>query len=337
MDEIYYKKLVKRYLDKKSTDEELEVFVHLMKQGKLDKYIQEAMNEELGLNEQEEVFPSSKRSLTGLASWLSRLSVAAVLLLVSGWVIYFMAISKDKAKHSILATTSKTHATIAIADTVKVFNQTNAINKIVLPDRSIVWLQPNTRIYYPAKFVGQLRSVSMSGEAFFEVTKDHAHPFVITAGNVLTKVWGTSFRIKAIAGYKTKVSVLTGKVSVRVLDSGNNTLARHAEVMLMPSEEVAYQPAAGVLKKGIVPPSSDLNIWKKSDLSFENAALSNVIKVLNNSYHVNISAQDAQVNNYQITADFNGKNLADILLLICKSVHISYTKYDNNILFSNIN
>jgi len=47
MDEAYYKYLVKRYLEKKSTDKELEVFIHLTKEGKLDKCLLDAMDQEI--------------------------------------------------------------------------------------------------------------------------------------------------------------------------------------------------------------------------------------------------------------------------------------------------
>jgi transmembrane sensor len=335
MDENNYRELVKRYLNKKATDEELEVFVHLMKQGKLDRYIQEFMNDELGLNEQLEYAKPSKRSY--ITSLIAKLSIAAVLLLVIGLSIYLIISNRQRSKSFSIASTAIENTKNGITDTTKVLNATGYINKIVLPDGSAVWLQPKTKICFPAKFNGNFRSVSMSGEAFFEVTKDHAHPFVITAGKVLTKVWGTSFSIKAIAGHKTKVTVLTGKVSVSIPGMQKSTRINSTEVMLMPSEEVVYQPASGSLEKNSGVPSTNLIIWKKSDLSFENTRLSSVIKALNTSYNVHISTKDARVNNYQISADFGGKNLADILLLICKSVHISYTKNNNEILLSNIN
>jgi len=47
MDEAYYRNLVKRYLENKSTDQELEVFIHLTKEGKLDNYLLEAMDKDI--------------------------------------------------------------------------------------------------------------------------------------------------------------------------------------------------------------------------------------------------------------------------------------------------
>lgn len=323
MNEDYLRKLVKRYLDKKSTDEELEVFVYLMKQGKLDPYIKEEMDTTIQQVTAEDIlqpYTAIKRK----NYFIPYLKIAASILLVSGLltIIYFY-------KNKQTAT-----------DIVSIKNRTGIIFKQVLPDGSQVWLNPNASLSFPSKF-GQLREVTMQGEAFFNVTKDHKHPFQITSGKVLTKVWGTSFRIRSIPGENnTKVTVLTGKVSVSIPaqiatmpEITSATPKKTEELMLLPQQEATYQKVAHQLLK--TPVSADLTMWHNISMSFENETIENVTRILSKHYHLQIQAEGTQLNQYRLTADFTDKNLADILFLICRSVHTTYVRDEHKITLKN--
>ncbi|MBB5636321.1 ferric-dicitrate binding protein FerR (iron transport regulator) [Pedobacter cryoconitis] len=321
MNEDYLRKLVKRYLDKKSTDEELEVFVYLMKQGKLDQYIQEVMDTDIkaatDINIPQPAINHPKKGPISLY-----LKIAASILLVSGLISFLYFYKNDKQQFTAI-------------NTISINNHTGIIYKEVLPDGTQVWLNPNASLSYPSKF-GKFREVTMQGEAFFNVTKDHQHPFIITSGNVLTKVWGTSFRIRSIPGENsTKVSVLTGKVSVSIPVKASTTLKEPEEVILLPQQEATYQKTVNHLLKTPVSPSSDLKIWNNVNLSFENATIEQVTKILSQHYNLQIQAQGKQLNEYRLTADFTDKNLADILFLICRSVHTTYVRNDQQIILKN--
>ena len=316
MEEDYLKKLVKRYLDKKSTDDELEIFVSLMTTGKLDQYIQEAMDQDIEPGLQEK-YALQKKSFFIRFRW----PVAAAVALMLGLYNYASYLQHQTN-------------TIAEVNIINIRNHTSNIAKEILPDGSKVWINPNTLLSYPTKF-GKLREVSMEGEAFFEVTKDHSHPFQITSGKILTTVWGTSFRIRSLPGGNAKVSVLTGKVSVSIPERGKlktyNVTARE-EVMLLPQEEVTYQQSDRHLVKAPIPAVSDMQIWHKANLSFENTPLNTIAVQLSKYYHVKIAVEGEKLGQYQLTADFTDKNLADILILISKSVHTTYARNDNTII-----
>ena len=69
---------------------------------------------------------------------------------------------------------------------------------ITLPDSSRVWLNSDSRISYPDEFTGNKRVVSLSGEAYFEVTKDSLHPMVVLTNKDFTvEVLGTTFNIRS--------------------------------------------------------------------------------------------------------------------------------------------
>jgi len=97
--------------------------------------------------------------------------------------------------------------------------QTNNSNKpqiITLSDGSSVLLQPNSKLSYPKIFTGNERKVYLSGEGFFEISKNPKKPFFVYANEIVTKVVGTSFRVKAYSDQPdVEVLVRTGKVRVK--------------------------------------------------------------------------------------------------------------------------
>jgi len=206
-------------------------------------------------------------------------------------------------------------------------NMTNELHKEILSDGTIVWLNPKSSLEYPKKFTGELREVQMKGEAFFEVTKDHAHPFVIYSGGVVTRVWGTSFRIKTNGELQTEVSVVTGKVSVKI------PRKKDSEVMLLPDQKVTYLKSTDLLTKEQEKPTSTMGMWKKTNLSFDNMPLSEVILVLNKKFGYEIATEDETLKKYLLKADFNNESLPEILELLEKSLNINYKINDRQITF----
>ena len=69
--------------------------------------------------------------------------------------------------------------------------------EVRLPDGSYVWMNADSEIRFPVVFTGQTRQVSLKGEAYFDVTKDRSHPFVVKTISSEISVLGTSFNVNA--------------------------------------------------------------------------------------------------------------------------------------------
>lgn len=221
------------------------------------------------------------------------------------------------------------HAVPTFSHSVKiVVNNTCSIQKILLKDGSIVWLNPESRIEFPEKFAISQRAVRLNGEAFFEVTPDKNRPFIITSGNVVTRVWGTSFRIRAVKKMPVEVSVVTGKVSVRLDED------RPSEIMLLPNEKATYLSQTHTLKKERETKSSAMRIWQKTTMSFDNAPVRDVIQSLNNSFGVRIRSDDEQLLSFVLKADFTDQSLPAILEMLEKSLDISYSIQNREIILT---
>jgi transmembrane sensor len=250
------------------------------------------------LTGQKKVFPVKK-----MIYYVS--GIAAMLL-----IALLLTVSNQKASHQ--STVSAT------AEQLSVTNLTKSITKQILSDGSTVWLSPQSNITYPKLFTGAQREVRMVGEAFFEVHKDHQHPFIIYSGGLVTRVWGTSFRIRAFKNIPTEVSVVTGKVSVRI--PKQNT----AEVMLFPNQKVTYLKAKDALKTDKKAKDASMQIWQKARLSFDNVPLNEVMTILNKKFGVSISTEDENLGHFVLNADFTDQNLPAILEMMEKSLEVTY-------------
>ncbi len=215
---------------------------------------------------------------------------------------------------------------------VHLVNMTKTIQKLVLSDGTIVWLNPKSKLIYPHNFSSIQRNIQLKGEAFFEVTPDPNRPFIIYSGNVITRVWGTSFRIRAYENIPVEVSVLTGKVSVQLQEKEDS------ELILLPQQTATYLKDTDLLKKGVENKTSAMSIWQKETLTFDNEPIREVIKVLNTQFKVNISTADEKLLEYVLKADFADQSLPSILEMLRKSLDVENEISDNGIiLYTNDN
>jgi len=169
--------------------------------------------------------------------------------------------------------------------------------EIVLPDSSHVWLNAGTSIDYPRIFEGNERNVSLAGEAFFEVMRDPAHPFVIRTGALHTRVVGTSFNIRAYPDDPSiAVSVVTGRVKVS---------SAKTSVDLLPDQQAVYGKSDYKLVAQAYPNAHAIAAWKEGKLQFRNRPLQEVIRTLERRYAVAIRVSESAKECPVLHADFD--------------------------------
>ena len=84
--------------------------------------------------------------------------------------------------------------------------------KVVLSDGTEVLLNSDSRLSYPTVFKGKERVVSLEGEAYFNVTKNTEHPFIVKSGNVQVRVLGTEFNMCSYTPDNVRVTLIEGKL-----------------------------------------------------------------------------------------------------------------------------
>lgn len=163
------------------------------------------------------------------------------------------------------------------------FKTSDAPESIQLSDGSKIYLAANSLFQYPEKFLGEERKVSLlKGNAFFEIAKDKKHPFIISSGEIKTRVVGTSFHIQ-LSKSKCEVIVVTGKVNVST---------KGQSVDLVPKEEALFM--AQKLTKQMADKSFLVN-WYNTDVTLNQTTLKQVITILQYKYGVSFQYNNEHV------------------------------------------
>ena len=158
--------------------------------------------------------------------------------------------------------------------------------KILLPDSSVVFLGAGSTLKFPEKFAAHTREISLTGAAFFEVTKNPKKPFIIHTGEVQTQVLGTSFKIEAFNRLPLTVAVATGKVRVDQLHNGKlKSLA-----VLTPGQQVSYQGRKAVQTTVAI---DEIRSWKDARLTFHQRKLIEITTELERWYNVEFNYKQA--------------------------------------------
>ncbi|TGE20298.1 DUF4974 domain-containing protein [Hymenobacter aquaticus] len=195
---------------------------------------------------------------------------------------------------------------------------------VALPDGSQVWLNRHSTLEYAADFRGGARRVQLSGEAFFEVRKDPAHPFTVLSAEARTRVLGTSFNVRAYpAEDSVEVSVVTGRVA----------LARRAgppdSVLLTPGQRGVLLAARQAKKPAPVRRTStaDANFraWQTDELTFDNASLAHVIRTLRTTFGTNILVADKALLKCRFTGTFRQPTPAQVLQVVSLATNSTLT------------
>nr|WP_068888152.1 FecR family protein [Pedobacter panaciterrae] len=199
------------------------------------------------------------------------ISVAAALLIIGG--VYFF-------KSDIINAINPIHQQ-------EIFSSTGERKQLLLADGTKVWLSPNSKLNYPDKFKGHERSVSLDGEAFFEVMHDASHPFIIKTGTVSTTVLGTSFNISAYPKHNTiNVTLVTGKVAVALQASNNN----QSEIIL-PNQQIIVDKTNEKLTKVNFPGAASFLNRRLGLFEYKGAALQEVIADIELQYDIKIQLE----------------------------------------------
>lgn len=161
--------------------------------------------------------------------------------------------------------------------------------KLKLPDGTDVWLNAASSITYPTAFVGRERTVTISGEAYFEVTKNRSKPFRVKVNDMEVEVLGTHFNLNAYKDEAAiKTTLLEGSVKVTQPAIGNRQSA-----MLKPGEQASVsQPSQK--SQSIIVQTADLDqvmAWKNGLFNFNKVSLQDVMKQIARWYDVDVVYQ----------------------------------------------
>ncbi len=259
--------------------------------------------------------------------------IAAVLILATGFAWWF-------ADHETPRHERPKEAVVATSPVVHKINSGDTEKTIILSDSSVLILSPGASVRYPAVFEARFRMVELEGTAFFEVSHHPDKPFLVQAGEIITKVLGTSFKIIAPKN-STKVLVLvkTGKVSVhRQLDF--NLAALEPEnaatgVILTRNEGTIFDKVSQVLERQAnVRIKEEITKIRNEELIFDDTPVSEVFKQFEAEYGVDLEF-DAQIfSSCPITTSFTDETLMERIAIVCETVGAHFIPRDGKIIIT---
>ncbi len=195
--------------------------------------------------------------------------------------------------------------------------------ELTLPDGTQLTLNACSRIDYPEHFTGKSRTVTLEGEAFFDVSPDKKHPFRIQTKQMNITVLGTRFNAKSYSSDELiSVEVESGKVEVELPD---------ATLRLKANEQIVYNTIAGEIRKQC--DTIQAGSWRKGSLYFNNTPLYDVAKNLERIYGCHITFADGQKFNNLISGEHDNESLESVLQSIEYTTGIHIRKTDDSILF----
>jgi ferric-dicitrate binding protein FerR (iron transport regulator) len=247
----------------------------------------------------------SQFSKTLFPTWL-KVGVAACFILVLGYISYtYINKPNDIVWETSTATVGK-----------KI--------KLTLSDGTKVTLNSTASLRYPLNYQGNTREVFLEGEAFFEVAKDKAHPFIVHSGEISTQALGTAFNVANQPFSKeVKVSLLEGKVKVYGKD-------KVGQVLLNPGQQALFNKTSNqlILKQTN---TDEAVAWLTNTIIFNGADFDDIAQAMQQYFGKKL-INKSKANNWSYNSSFKNADYKTVIEAICFSKSISYVEKGDTII-----
>lgn len=202
---------------------------------------------------------------------------------------------------------------------------------VTLSDGTKVSMNAGSSLKYPVQFIkGHNREVVLDGEAFFEVSKDKAHPFIVKTRGVDVRVLGTKFNVSS---YKEDADINTVLVEGSV--SLSNAAMPNEKAILVPGEKGTWNNG----QKEIVVEKVDTSFytqWMTGELVFRKTAFKDIIIKLERSYNVTIDNNNKELFDKKFNGSFNKnvETIDDVLKAMGKIQDFTFKKEGKQIIIN---
>ncbi|MEG2792057.1 MAG: DUF4974 domain-containing protein, partial [Odoribacter sp.] len=201
--------------------------------------------------------------------------------------------------------------------------------KLILSDGSVVWLNSDSRLRFPSSFPGKKRTVYLEGEAYFEVSPDSLHPFIVSSKGMDVEVLGTKFNVKA---YPEDVIIYTTLCQGSVKTINQQT---GLSLLLEPNQQARFTKQNGKIEKQEVD-SRLFTGWTGGRFVFENETLEEIMKQLERWYNIDVFYQNPSIKKYKFTGDVDRfDEISTILNMIEKTYNITFSINQKTIVIKN--
>lgn len=193
--------------------------------------------------------------------------------------------------------------------------------KVVLDDGTEVYLYADSRLTYPVKFKGEERHVALRGEAYFKVTKDARHPFIIDMEDGSQAcVLGTELNVSSYADRPGHIALITGSVKVQSPGGASSCI---------------LQPGQGADITGAQISVAEENMdvytyWLEGFMYFDEVPLKEVAAKLGRWYNVNVTIRNEAIANKNVRFYCERSESIERCVELLNSLKVFKAKYRNN-------
>lgn len=181
--------------------------------------------------------------------------------------------------------------------------------RLKLSDGTIVYLNSMSQLRYPVQFSDTTRSVFLTGEAYFEVARDTAHPFIVHTPDYQITVLGTEFNISAFQNEdKVKTTLVEGSIRIQ-----GEKLKK--PVLLHPREQFIYNKISHTTQIQQVDVSYAI-AWKDGRFRFRDIRLEEIMRTIERWYDVEVVYADPETKDYIFGLNFSRNSTIDPILRI---------------------
>lgn len=185
--------------------------------------------------------------------------------------------------------------------------------QITLSDGTAVWLNAASTLTYPSRFEGNTRTVTLSGEGYFEVTKDERKPFRVMSEGQQVEVLGTAFNVSAYPDDpETKTTLVTG--AVRLGGVGNDVKLAPGQQGIMAGNEIRVETVDVDTYTG----------WKNNEFVFNGIELHEAMKQLGRWYDVEV-VYEGKIPSKQFYGSFSRSLTLGETLNILKQARVNFS------------
>lgn len=256
--------------------------------------------------------------------WMA--AAAVLLIVVTAGGILFNGYTKKTDPVNIIATEKGSRTTITLIDGTK------------------VWVNGDTKLTYDEDFGAKTRSVWLSGEAYFEVAKDKAHPFIVHTDLMDVTALGTAFNVRSYKDENNaETALMEGSVQIAFRKKENG------KIVLKPMEKVVVRTPA--VKSGGGKEQPEIAVvkvnydsaqaiaaetgWLTNRLVFKQERLETIIKTLERNYGCSIQVKNNSLLDRKLSGTFKAESLTEILETFRLAAGIKYKINKDNVLLYN--
>lgn len=197
------------------------------------------------------------------------------------------------------------------------FETRNGLRQVTLDDGSQLELNLGTELVY-ANYRDQRRVTLSKGEAFFKISHDSTHPFVVRAGEGQVRVTGTQFNVWK---YEDQVRVMLLEGSVQISSD-----PAHSSVPLTQGMQASYQQGDTTPRVRSINLGDSALAWRQGKLVLDNLALADALPLINRYLNKPVMLADTETGTIRIDGTYNISEVNNLVPSLPKVLPVYLTQ-----------